>query len=50
MTRHVAIVGCGHVGASLAQSLITGGIVNELTLIDSDLKKVTSHAMDLLGL
>ncbi|MDC8831935.1 lactate/malate family dehydrogenase [Alteromonas gilva] len=47
MTRHVAIVGCGNVGGALAHSLINKGIVNELTLIDSDLNKVTSHATDL---
>ncbi|NVK55090.1 MAG: NAD(P)-binding domain-containing protein [Alteromonadaceae bacterium] len=47
MTRHIAIVGCGHVGASLAQSLINKGAVCELTLIDTNTRKVNSHALDL---
>ena len=45
--RKVGIVGIGHVGAHVANSLILQGIVDELYLADIDVQKVTSEVQDL---
>lgn len=45
--RKVGVVGVGHVGAHVANSLILQGIVDELYLADIDLQKVVSEAQDL---
>ncbi len=47
MNRHIAIIGCGHVGASLAHTLVAQHLVSELTLIDSKVDKAKGHALDL---
>ena len=46
--RKVGIVGVGHVGAHVAFSLVTQGIVDELVLVDINKQKVISERHDLL--
>lgn len=46
-TRKIGIIGVGHVGSHVASSMITQGICDELVLIDTNEKKVESHAIDL---
>ena len=43
----VAIVGCGHVGATSAYSLLMNGSVKDLVLIDRDRDKLLGEVMDL---
>jgi L-lactate dehydrogenase len=43
----VAIIGCGHVGATSAYSLLISGTVKELILIDRDSEKLSGEVMDL---
>jgi hypothetical protein len=45
--NQVAIIGCGHVGATSAYSLLMGGFVEELILIDRDGEKLLGEVMDL---
>jgi L-lactate dehydrogenase len=45
--NRVAIIGCGHVGATSAYSLLMGGFVEELILIDRDGEKLLGEVMDL---
>ena len=45
--NRVAIIGCGHVGATSAYSLLMGGLVEELILIDKDNSKLLGEVMDL---
>ncbi len=45
--NRVAIIGCGHVGATSAYSLLMNGSVEELILIDSDSDKLLGEVMDL---
>jgi L-lactate dehydrogenase len=45
--NRVAIIGCGHVGATSAYSLLMGGIVEELILLDKDGAKLLGEVMDL---
>lgn len=47
MTRKVAVVGMGHVGATVAHYLVSGGFVDELVLFDTNEAKVNSDALDL---
>ncbi len=45
--RKAAIIGAGHVGAHVASSLATQGIVDEILVIDQKAQKVTSEVQDL---
>ena len=45
--RKAAVIGCGHVGASIAFSLMQRAIFSELVLIDMSRKKAEGEAMDL---
>ena len=46
--RKVGIIGVGHVGAHVAFSLVTQGIVDELILVDINKQKAISERQDLL--
>lgn len=46
--RKVGIIGLGHVGAHVAFSLVTQGIVDELVLVDTNKQKVISERQDLI--
>jgi len=46
-TRKIGVVGQGHVGAHVANSLLLQGIADELYLCDINEKKVTSEVQDL---
>jgi L-lactate dehydrogenase len=43
----IAIVGTGHVGATLAYSLVLHGLAPEIVLIDQDQRRAEGEAMDL---
>ena len=43
----VVIVGAGHVGATLAYSLVVDGLAPEIVLIDQDHRRAEGEAMDL---
>lgn len=43
----VAVIGCGHVGATSAYSLLMNGSVEELILVDKDSNKLLGEVMDL---
>ncbi len=45
--RKCAIIGCGHVGASTAYTLMLSGMFSEIVLIDKDRKKAHGEAMDI---
>lgn len=45
--RKCAIIGCGHVGSTVAYTLMEHGIFSEMVLIDTDIKKARGEAMDL---
>jgi L-lactate dehydrogenase len=45
--QRIAIIGCGHVGASAAYALLLSGIAREIVLIDSDARHAEGEAMDL---
>lgn len=45
--RKVAIIGMGHVGATVAFTLFTHGIADEMVLIDKNLKKADAEFNDL---
>ena len=45
--RKVGIVGQGHVGAHVANSLLLQGLADELYLCDVNAQKLTSEAQDL---
>ena len=45
--RKAAVIGCGHVGASIAFSLMQRAIFSELVLIDMSREKAEGEAMDL---
>lgn len=47
MTRKVAVIGMGNVGATVAHHLVTGGFVDDLVLIDPKEAKVIADAVDL---
>ncbi|MFZ4834432.1 L-lactate dehydrogenase [Rouxiella sp. Mn2063] len=47
MTRKVAIIGAGHVGADTAFSLVTQGLCDTLVLIDQDEKKAHVQSLEL---
>jgi len=46
MTRKVAIIGTGNVGAACAHYIVSNGFVDDLVLIDINEKKVKSDALD----
>lgn len=46
MTRKVAIIGMGNVGAACAHYIVSNGFVDDLVLIDINEKKVKSDALD----
>lgn len=46
-TRKIGIIGLGHVGAHVANSLLLQGIADELYLCDIDQQKLTSEVQDL---
>ena len=46
-TRKIGVVGQGHVGAHVANSLLMQGIADELYLCDINEAKVTSEVQDL---
>ncbi len=43
-----SIIGVGHVGATLAYTLVLKGLTNELILVDQNQQKATSDAYDLI--
>jgi L-lactate dehydrogenase len=43
----IAIVGCGHVGATSAYALLTSGLAREIVLLDADAGRAAGEAMDL---
>ncbi len=45
--QRIAIIGCGHVGATSAYALMTHGTAREIVLIDKDRARVEGEAMDL---
>lgn len=47
MNGKVTIIGCGHVGSSLAYSLLATRTANEIVLIDIDKEKALGEAMDI---
>ena len=47
MTRKVAVVGMGHVGATVAHHLVSGGFTDDLALFDTNEAKVQADALDL---
>ena len=46
MTRKIGIIGLGHVGATLAHSMILKHTCDHLVLIDTNEKKVKADALD----
>lgn len=47
MTRNVSIIGAGHVGSTIAFTLVTSGLVQELSLIDMNEAKAEGEALDI---
>jgi L-lactate dehydrogenase len=43
----VAVVGCGHVGATSAYALMLSGVAREIVLLDADARRAEGEAMDL---
>lgn len=37
--RKVGLIGCGHVGATVALNIVQGGLVDELVIIDKKKRK-----------
>ena len=48
--RKFAVIGLGHVGATVAYTLVTKGLADELVLIDSNDDKCMAEQYDLLDL
>lgn len=48
MSRRIGILGAGNVGATVAMSLVTHNICNELVLVDCNFKKAEAQALDLI--
>lgn len=46
MTRKVAVIGMGNVGAAVAHYLVAGGFTDDLVLIDQNQAKVDADALD----
>jgi L-lactate dehydrogenase len=47
ITNRIAVIGCGHVGASVAYALLLSGFVREIVLLDADPNRAAGEAMDL---
>lgn len=47
MTRNVSIIGAGNVGSTIAFTLVTSGLVQELSLIDMNEAKAEGEALDI---
>jgi L-lactate dehydrogenase len=47
MTRNVSIIGAGHVGSTIAFTLISAGLVQEISLIDMNEAKAEGEALDI---
>lgn len=45
--NRIAIIGCGHVGATSAYALMTSGVAREIVLVDTDGEHAAGEAMDL---
>lgn len=45
--RKCAVIGCGHVGATVAYTLMQSGLLSDLVLIDIDREKARGEAADL---
>jgi len=45
--NRVAVIGCGHVGATSAYALMWGGVASEIVLVDADAGRAAGEAMDL---
>ena len=43
----MAVVGCGHVGATSAYALMLSGVAREIVLVDADPRRAEGEAMDL---
>lgn len=43
----IAVIGCGHVGATSAYALLTRGVAREIVLIDANEQQAAGEAMDL---
>ena len=43
----VAVIGCGHVGATSAYALLLNGLAPEIVLVDKDPARAEGEAMDL---
>ncbi|MCT1191778.1 L-lactate dehydrogenase [Lactococcus lactis] len=46
--RKVGLIGCGHVGATVALDIVRGGLVDELVIIDKKREKAEAEVLDLL--
>lgn len=46
-SNRVAVVGCGHVGATSAYALIQRGVAREVVMVDLDERRAEGEAMDL---
>jgi len=44
--RKVGLIGCGHVGATVALDIVQGGFADELVIIDKDRKKAEAEEHD----
>jgi L-lactate dehydrogenase len=47
ISNRIAVIGCGHVGASLAYALLLSGFAREIVLLDADSRRAEGEAMDL---
>lgn len=47
MSRHVAIIGCGHVGADVACSVVTQNLADRISLFDKKPEKAYSEGLEL---
>ncbi|HYY59715.1 MAG TPA: hypothetical protein VE842_20465 [Pyrinomonadaceae bacterium] len=45
--NRVAVLGCGHVGASAAYAFLLNGTAREIVLVDADARRAEGEAMDL---
>src|SRR5215213_9171920 len=47
VSNRIAVIGCGHVGASVAYALLLSGLAREIVLLDADPNRAEGEAMDL---
>lgn len=47
ISNRIAVIGCGHVGASVAYALLLAGFAREIVLLDADEDRAEGEAMDL---